>query len=588
MDQVEEIKKKTDIVAVISDYTELKKAGRNFKGLCPFHGEKTPSFMVSPELQIYKCFGCQVGGDVYKFLMDLEHIEFPQALKILADRAGITLVQQKGFARFAEKDEFFSLNFIASEFYHYLLTKHQVGEKARTYLTNRGIDTEAIETFKLGYSPDKPDAVFQFLTKKRGYSPKLLEKAGLVVQSRGNYFDRFRGRIIFPLKDHFGNVAGFAGRVIDGRGDVAKYINSPETLVYNKGKMLYGLEIAKQEIKKEKYAVLVEGEIDCISCWQAGIKNVVAIKGSALTEDQALLLSRFTDRIVLALDADFAGNEAARRGLEIVQKQGLTVQIASFEGYKDPDEMAQKDPETLKKILNEAEGVYDFLINLVFKRINVETTEGKAKASRELIPILARIDDEIVQAHCLRVVAQRLGVPEEAVLAQLRKNPQGERNIKKQIQIQEKSQAKTRREILEEHLLAFAFYSNPGLLLESKIRDLVKTPLKMRFLDEFGKIYQKESFDLATFAQKLPAELQDFFSIVILSEVDIQDSKDVDQEVKNLTNELEMVDIKEKMTNLTTALKKLEIEGKEEEGLVLESEIDALGRKLSELEAQTG
>lgn len=586
MDQVEEIKRKTDIVSVISEYTELKKAGRNYKGLCPFHLEKTSSFMVSPELQIYKCFGCQVGGDVYKFLMDLERIEFPQALKVLADRAGITLVQKQGFTNYAEKDEIYSLNFLAAEFYHYLLLKHESGGIARDYLAKRGINEEAIAKFKLGFSPPTPDAVFQFLTKKRGHKPELLEKAGIVVRGQGGYYDRFRGRIIFPLKDHFGNYVGFAGRVIEGRGDVAKYINSPETLVYKKGKTLYGLETAKQAIKEKGFAVIVEGEIDCISCWQVGIENVVAIKGSAFTEDQAQLLSRFTDRVVLVLDTDFAGNEAAKRGLEILQKQAFNVQVASLGEYKDPDEAARENPQALKNAISGASGVYDFLINLVFERVDISTTEGKSQASRQLGPILASIEDEIVRASCIKTVAQKIGVPEQAVIAQIRKQPTPNQTFVPMID-SNKPQAKTRRELLEEQLIAYIFHNNPQDLFEKENKYFIQSSPRIRLIEEMEKVYKENpQADLQTLSQSLPSELQDFLSIIVLSQVELEDQEAISREITQIKSELNILDTKQKISLISDKIKILEDKGDTKGVVNLEQELANLGQELSLLEAQ--
>lgn len=586
MDQVEEIKRKTDIVALVSEYVELKKAGRNYKGLCPFHNEKTPSFIVTPELQIFKCFGCGTGGDVYSFLIDVEKLDFPQALKILADRAGVKLVAQKGFAPYAEKDELFSLNYLTREFYHYLLTKHKVGEIAREYLKQRGIKNESVETFRLGFSPQKPDAVFNFLTKKRGYSPRLLEKAGIAVLSRGSYYDRLRGRLIFPLSDHFGNVLGFAGRVIEARGDIAKYINSPETLVYKKGKILYGLDVAKQEIKTQRFVVVVEGEIDCISCWQAGIKNTVAIKGSALTLDQASLLKRFTETIILALDADFAGNEAAKRGLEIAQAQGLTVKIATLGSFKDPDEMARKDPEGLKDALSRAESVYDFLINLVFTRIDTSTTEGKAKASRDLVPILIKIEDDIIRAYCIRLVASKLGVPEEAVISQLRKTNRSALESFAKNKQEPETQKRGRREILDERLLAILFQDIKKLKLHESLLDLIETPLSKRlFLEVISIIKTDLSISLSELTGKLSSELRDLFSTLVLSLTEFEETIDMDQEISKVVGEIEILNLREKMVDLSSQIKNIESIGVDKDTTDLEREMARLSEKLSNLEA---
>ncbi|OGM11297.1 DNA primase, partial [Candidatus Woesebacteria bacterium RBG_16_39_8b] len=317
MDQVDEVKQKNDIVQVVGSHVNLKKAGRNYKGLCPFHQEKTPSFMVSPELQIYKCFGCGESGDVIAFLQKLEHMDFYEALKFLADRVGIKLAPVSG--KFGENERIYQISHSASNFYRYVLLSHSAGKKALAYLTReRGIRMDVVKKFNLGFSPDKPEVLANYLIKKKKFSAEELIKAGLVYRRSGRLIDRFARRLVFPISDHRGNVVGFAGRVLpDDKTEMGKYINSPETPVYHKSRSLYGLNFSKSEIKSSGSAVVVEGELDFISTYRAGIKNVVAIKGTAFTLEQISLLSRFTSKLVLALDSDFAGSIAARRGITI-------------------------------------------------------------------------------------------------------------------------------------------------------------------------------------------------------------------------------------------------------------------------------
>ena len=411
MDQVEEVKQKTDIVALINEYLPLKKAGRNYRANCPFHGEKTPSFMVSPELQIYKCFGCSESGDAFSFLEKYEGMEFYEALKFLAQRTGVKL-KAIGDKQYSEREKLYEINELAGKFYQYILAKHPAGKIARQYvLQKRGLKPETIKTFGIGFAPDIPDLLSKFLLKKK-YNHYDIEKTGLVFVGRGRVFDRFRGRVTFPLYDHRGNCIGMAGRILPEyeRKEVGKYINSPETPVYHKGNVLYGLNATRSEIKREKYAVVVEGEVDLISSWQAGIKNIVAIKGTALTPEQIKVLSRLTSKLVLALDSDLAGDSAARRGIEIAQSQGMEVRVVRTGEYKDPDEFARADPEGLKKAIQTAENVWDFLIEVIFAKHDPNTGEGKAKISREIVPILASIEDKIVQSHYISLVAKKLDV----------------------------------------------------------------------------------------------------------------------------------------------------------------------------------
>jgi len=347
MDQIEEVKKRTDIVDLISEYIALKKAGRNFKARCPFHEEKTPSFIVSPELQIFKCFGCGAGGDAIKFLQLYEKMEFWEAVEALAQRAGVKLIRRRVSRNEQAKRRLYEINSLVTEFYHFLLTKHEVGRTALGYLVRRGIKPESIETFKLGFSPKKAETITSFL-KKKGYAvPEILQAGVAVSTRRGSLLDRFRGRLIFPLYNHRGNVVGFSGRLIPGipLPEEAKYINTSETMIYHKGENLYGLWLTKREIQKKKKAIVVEGEFDLISSYQAGVTNIVALKGTAFTEDQARLINRFAETAILALDADLAGDEAVKRSAQVADSVGLDVRVTLLpEGFKNPDEVAKKEP----------------------------------------------------------------------------------------------------------------------------------------------------------------------------------------------------------------------------------------------------
>ena len=411
-DQVAEVKAKTDIVSIISERIELKKAGRNYKANCPFHGEKTASFMVSPELQIFKCFGCSEAGDVFSFLEKFEGMEFPEALKYLADRAGVKLTRGT-FGDSTEKEQLIEINIQTLKFYNYMLTNQPVGKRALDYLLkDRGLKMEIIKEFQLGYSPENSYPLSNFLIGKKKFSPKMIQTAGIGIPSGANIYDRFSGRVIFPLFDHRGNPIGFAGRVLPwDKRDTGKYINSPETPLYHKSSVLFGLNLTRPLIKKKKVAIVVEGELDLISSYQAGIKNVVAIKGSALTEDQVRLLSRFAPKFILALDSDFAGDAAARRGISVAENSGVEVKVAKITGFKDPDEAARGNIDSFKFDLIHAEGVWDFLIDSVMKRFNAETGEGKAKISKELVPILSEIEDKIVQSHYAKRCCREISVP---------------------------------------------------------------------------------------------------------------------------------------------------------------------------------
>jgi DNA primase len=487
MDQVEEIKQKTDIVEIISDHVTLKKAGRNYKGLCPFHGEKTPSFMVNPELQIYKCFGCGEGGDVFSFLQKIEGMEFGEVLKMLAKRTGVKLVSYKPTGVEEEKERLISINNLACEAYHYVLTKHDSGKRALEYLKSRNIGEEEIEKFKLGFAPGGWDFLVKFLGVKKNMKLEDVEKAGLVIRvmregGRTGYYDRFRERIMFPLNNQRGQTVGFSGRVLPGSDEKAggKYINSPETQIYHKGELLYGLDITRSEIKKLNKAVVVEGEIDAIASCKAGIENVVAIKGSALTPKQVELLRRVCDEVVLALDADMAGDAAARRGIEVAESVGLIIKVVKMKGAKDPGELAMENPQEWKKCVEEAVVIYDFYLNSAVERYGLDVV-GKQRIGRELLPIWAKIGDEIVKAHYIKKLASILGVDEEDVRAQIKKASPLEMKIEaKTEEVKRLKPSSLRREVLEEYVVGLLVGGDRVGVIDERLKGLVQNSHRRR------------------------------------------------------------------------------------------------------------
>lgn len=432
MDQVDEVKSKVDIVEVISSYVPLKRAGRNLAGLCPFHSEKTPSFMVSPERQAFKCFGCGEYGDVFTFLEKMEGWEFREALEELAKRTGVKLTTYKPTGESRDKEKLLDINKLAAKFYKYILQKHKAGEVGRAYLAKRGIPEALWEKFDLGYAPGGWENVEKFLTK-RGFSLADIATAGLIIgrESRAGsgYYDRFRERLMFPLKDSRGSVVGFAGRVIEQETrkeaplrsakqsfeGQAKYVNSPETPIFYKGSLLFGLSEARQAIREKNEAVLVEGEFDVLSSQKVGIENVVASKGTALTDQQVVILSRLCDRVILCFDTDLAGDAAARRGIELMDLRGLTVKVVELGGFKDPDEFAQKDPAGYKRAIGKARDIYDYFIDSARRRYDATSAEGKKKIGREVIPVLSKITDDIVRAHYISKLAKFLELESQFV-----------------------------------------------------------------------------------------------------------------------------------------------------------------------------
>lgn len=587
--QIEEVKNRTDIVSIIGERIELKKAGRNYKALCPFHGEKTPSFMVSPELQIFKCFGCGEAGDVFAFLEKYEGMEFPEALKYLADRAGIKL-EKLGGGETSEKEKLIEINTQALRFYNYLLLSHPVGKKALEYLIDgRGLKKETIEEFKLGFAPENSYALKKFLVDKKKFAPVDIEKAGIGILRGPNLYDRFGGRVIFPLFDHRGNPIGFSGRILPwDKRETGKYINSPETPLYHKSNVLFGLNLSRSFIKKKKTAIVVEGELDLISSWQAGIKNVVAIKGSALTEDQVRLLSRFAQKFILALDSDMAGDAATRRGIKIASDMGVEIKVAEITGgYKDPDEAARGNIESYKKDLIGAKVIWDFLIDSVFARNNTETGSGKSKISKEIVPILSEIGDNIVQSHYANIVAKKLGVPLDAVTEEISKVEKGE--VAPAVS-EEKPEEKTKREMLEENFLKLAFTGDPKSLLMKDVPKLVKLPLNVKLIEEYKKMPRGKTFEISEFGKNLPKELFEGFSKMVLGEERNLDenAEELQKELELVKKELKILAVKERLEILQSQIREMEEKGDKEKLLEAQNEFNKLVKMRSTYEKDEG
>ena len=566
MDQIDQVRQKTDLVEIISEQVSLKKVGRNFKGLCPFHEEKTPSFIVSPERQIFKCFGCGIGGDVFKFLMEREKMEFGEVLRMLADRAGVELKQFRSTREQKVKEKLLEINHLGSEFYHYLLMNHEVGKNALQYLLKRGIRRSSIKLFKLGYSADEWEALQNFLIRKKGYRADELEMAGLIIGRSGarrGYYDRFRGRVMFPLFDHRKRVVGFAGRVLAGDEKKAKYINSPETILYHKSNVLYGLETAKEWIKKKNQAVVVEGELDAISSYQAGVKNVVGIKGTALTEGQVDLLKRFCENIALALDKDTAGDMAARRGIELAEKIGLNVRVIEVKYGKDPDECAQKSAKLWKESVKKAIPVYDFYIKSARKRFGIDTPEGKRKISDEVSVILAKITNEVIKAHYVKKLAKILKVSEEAVGKEMERKKKQVGVLVGRIRGRKEKEEKNRRERLDEYVLALLLQMESGvyrnlrkidenIMLEGAVKKVIK---KIKDWKKKGK-----RWDINRFSKSLAAELIEVMDIGYLMDLGriAESGEKLEKELEEALEEMEKLFYKEELIKLSGEIKKAE------------------------------
>jgi DNA primase len=417
------VKQQADIVRVVGEYVRLKKSGQNFTGLCPFHSEKTPSFAVHPVKQIYHCFGCGAGGDVFKFVMEMDKITFPDSVRAVAEKCGIAIPRARERTpeerqQNQQRTSLVELHREAAAFFVQQLNATPEGRAAKAYLLDRGLDSEAMARFGIGFAPSGGEALLRAFKQK--YPEKALEVSGLFSRDQnGRLFDRFRRRVMFPIANDSGKIVAFGGRALGD--DLPKYLNSPETPIYTKSNILYHLDRAKEALRQSDFAVLVEGYMDAIAVARAGISNVVASCGTSLTEPQVKLLNRFTRRIVVNYDPDTAGQAATERSLTILLEQGAEVRVLALPGGKDPDSFIRSEgAAAYTKLLNEAPPYVDYLISRA-RKMDMSTAEGKLRAVNFLMPYVQRIPDRILRSEWATRIAQQLRIEEPVLRESMRK-----------------------------------------------------------------------------------------------------------------------------------------------------------------------
>jgi DNA primase len=467
---LEEIKSRLNIVDVLGEYLRLDKTGTNYRALCPFHNEKSPSFMVSEEKQIWHCFGCQKGGDIFSFVMEIEGLEFRDAMRQLAEKAGVELrVVAPGMLE--KKNRTTEILELATKFYEIQLWKGAGKEKIVSYLKERGLTEETIKLFRLGYAPNGWRNILEFLTK-RGFSVEEIEKTGLLVRkdsasgqnnAETKFYDRFRDRIIFPICDYSGRVLGYSARVAPGGDESqAKYVNSPETEVYHKSKALYGIDKAKGEIKQKDFVLLVEGNMDVIAASQAGIKNVVAVSGTALALAQLDTLKRYTKNLKMLFDMDSAGEAATKKSIKLCLEKNISVQIVELPFGKDAADLAKNNPEKLREAIESSKSAMEYLYDKAFSAHDKDAAEGKKKISEELMEMVESLSSEVEKSHWVKKIAQGLDAPESALTDMLKKTKLGNRiSVRKKNQADEPMVTEDRQkvDILLEELTGLALVS---------------------------------------------------------------------------------------------------------------------------------
>lgn len=424
--QIEQIKEHLNIFDVVHQYVpNLRKSGNSYFGLCPFHSEKTPSFSINPDLGIFKCFGCGEGGDVLTFIQKIENVDFPEALKIAADQAGIKL----DFSKFQDnpqitkdKETLYKLNYLVYQYYSYILNKHRLGKKGQEYLKKRHLSKTTVESFGIGFAPGGDQNLISFL-KSRGFTDlQMLTKNGLTVHRENNYIDKFRNRLVFPIYNSRGDIIGFSGRIIFEDTKAPKYLNSPQTVVYNKSQALFGLLQAKESIRKQDFVIIVEGQIDALSSYQSGIKNIVAPLGTALTEDQLKLLKRYASSVYFCFDNDSAGEKALLRSALIsLRLDIITNSITLPDGIKDVDELVVKDkPAWIDAVKNKQDVIIN-ITNRISKRLDLTTPEGKSVLKTLVKPLIRSVKDAVKRAFYIHTLASALDVKDEILTEEFEK-----------------------------------------------------------------------------------------------------------------------------------------------------------------------
>ncbi|HSR89246.1 MAG TPA: DNA primase [Candidatus Udaeobacter sp.] len=424
MTDTQAIKDRLDIAQIIGEYIPLKKAGANWKANCPFHNEKSPSFMVNSEKQFWHCFGCSKSGDVFSFLQEMEGLEFPEALKILAERAGVKLDTFASEVNKSQKNRILEINSKAAYFFHQFLLEMPASHGARDYLKKRELKSETIIDWKVGFIPEQWDLLTQYLLKKGNSIDDLLASGLSIKKDGGGVYDRFRGRIMFPIWDAHGNTVGFTGRVlVETEKSGGKYVNTPQTLVYDKSRVLYGLNKAKTEIKNKDFTVLVEGQMDVVACHQAGMKNVVASSGTALTFEQIKLLKRYSNNIAIAFDADAAGQNAAKRGIDLALEQGMNIKIIQIPAGcgKDADECLKKNPDVWFKAIENAKEVMEWYFSSTLIGADKHDPKQKQKIADTLLAEIIRLPYAVERDHWLKKLADELGVDHTTLTTEMRR-----------------------------------------------------------------------------------------------------------------------------------------------------------------------
>lgn len=569
---IEEIKSKLDIVEVIGGYIKLKKAGANYRALCPFHSEKTPSFFVSPARQMWHCFGCGQGHSIFDFVMRIEGVEFGDALRMLAQRAGVQLKPIRPEIR-TKRQRLYEICELATKFFERQLGSTAKGKKAKEYLLKRQIKEESIRKWRLGWAPDTWQGLMNFLVS-RGYKKEEIEKTGLAIKNeKEKYYDRFRARIMFPVFNFNSQVVGFGGRILQKNEKAAKYLNTPNTLLYDKSRVLYGLDKAKVEIRKKDFCILAEGYVDVILGHQSEIPNMVATSGTALSPYQLAILKRYSDNLFLAFDMDFAGDKATKRGIDMAQSRGFNLKVVKLPESEDPADVLSKDPKKFKKLVNDSLSILEFYFQNAFSEFDEKSPEGKREISKVLLPVIKRILNKIEQSHWIQQLAKRLNVAEKTIVEELRKSKVKTASYDLEISVLEAPNPvlqKTRKHLLEERLMSLILKQPQNLdIIDKEVISCLSSRSK-EIINNFGD------------QKNLSPKAQSFISYLALkADIEKIEKEKIVPEIEFCLKEIKCLEVKNRLNEISLTLKRAEEKKDVEKIKELTEEFNQWAKKIS-------
>jgi len=596
---VVEIKSRLNIVDVLGDYIRLEKAGANFRALCPFHNEKSPSFMVSEERQMWHCFGCQKSGDVFAFVMEMEGLDFREALKVLADKAGVQLSNYNPEAS-KKQDRTLEILELATKWYEHQLWNGPGKTKIVEYLRGRGLKDETSKEFRLGYSPKGWRNLLDFLNK-RGFQNEEILRTGLIIKkdNSSDHYDRFRERIMFPIRDYLGHVVGYSARVAPGGDETqAKYVNTPETEVYHKSKILYGIDKAKEGIKQAKFALLVEGNLDVIAAHQAGLKNTIAVSGTALTMDQIGIIKRYAPKIKMFFDMDAAGEAATKKSVKLCLEKDMAVEVVTLPSGKDAADIARENPEQLVAAVEESAGIMEYFLQKLYAKFDRKKVEDKRKIADECLDIIASFENTVEKSHWIKKLAEGLDIAETALTDSLKKISlrskvgQGEA-VEKEAEM---TSPKTKIEILNEELIGLMLVSADVWKEAKKREEEILSFSKDSLLNMLLANSESVCFDFdkfITFLQAAPEKkraekifFQKKYRIDLNNNLEEMTLVDPIGELEACLKELKKEKRKEDLTRLTIDLKQAEEKKDQEAIMFLRQEFNRISQEAPEAEIE--